>query len=151
SSFAKMQARIEQLEAEVAAAGKQQTATAEVLQVINSSPGDLAPVFDAILEKAHTLCGAACGTLTVSDGEYFRAVATRGLAGEFGDLVSQPFRPAAGGLQERLLQGEPLIHIPDIAAIGSTSSRMRAAVQAGFRTLLFIPLRKDVALLGHIT
>jgi PAS domain S-box-containing protein len=130
---------------------EQQTATAEVLQVINSSPGDLAPVFDAMLEKAHHLCGIAYGGLAIYDGEYFRAVAIRGYPEKMAELMRQPFRGNA--FHEQLVHGEPYVHIPDMSALAPELLGQvgQATKNTGFRTNLMVPLRKDSKLLGHIS
>jgi PAS domain S-box-containing protein len=120
---------------------EQQTATAEVLQVINSSPGDLAPVFEAILEKAHSLCGAAFGSLNIYDGEENRAVAVRGHASSFADRLRKGYRPGPGHAVRQLLDGARVVQVPDMAAIDEL---------AVSRTVLFVPLRKDDRLLGQI-
>jgi hypothetical protein len=84
-TIAKLQERLDASQAERDAALARETATAEVLQVINGSPGDLAPVFEAILEKAMRLCGAALGSFHTYHEGHFDSVAERGVPKAFSD------------------------------------------------------------------
>src|SRR5215467_14752290 len=130
-------------------AREQQTATAEILEVINRSPGDLTPVFEAILEKAHTLCDAVQGAMFLSDGEHSRAVATRGMPEAFNSRMRAGYRAADFPLTQALLAGEPFNHVVDVALLDHPVAR--AAVElAGAHTVLAVALRKGNALLGQI-
>jgi hypothetical protein len=136
---------------------EQQTATAEVLQVINSSPGDLTPVFDAILEKAMRLCGADFAMGLFKDGKY-SSVTDRGLPEAYAEFRRQrissmsPSNPSL--LVFRALHGESIFHTLDRKAedlYEQGDPYRRAIVDLGWaRTSLGIVLKKDGDVLGAI-
>ena len=131
----------------------QKAALAEVLDVINRSPGDPGPAFDAILDKAHTLCGAEYGVLLSYDGERFRPVAMNGTSLASPDTMREGIRP--GFAFGRLVRGERFVHIHDMAELAAQipdDPLPRALVEtSGIRTQLAVPLRKEGRLLGIIT
>jgi two-component system, NtrC family, sensor kinase len=128
-----------------------EAALADVLDIINSSAGDMTPVFEAILEKAHTLCGAAAGLFGTYDGQQFRYVATHGIAAEYVAAMRQPFH--AKSIHLALLHGEHHVQIPDVTAYawGPDEEHERTHfAMSDLRTCILVPLRKDGALLGYI-
>ena len=135
---------------------EQQTATAEVLQVINTSPGNLVPVFDTILEKAMRLCDAAFGMFNTYDGTSFHTVVTRGVPAVFAAFrAKHPPIPGSGSPIGRALQTRRPVHVfdwleePDYKR-GTPSGRAIADL-GGARTVLNVPLVKDTAVLGMIS
>jgi adenylate cyclase len=132
---------------------EQQTATAEVLQVINSSPGDLAPVFDAILEKALSLCGAAFGYMLRCDGGVFHRAASKGFSPALQTALPPP-GPTPGSLAERFVRSENVIRASnlmeeDAYRLGAPAAR--ALVEIGdVRSYVAVALRDGERLVGVI-
>jgi two-component system, NtrC family, sensor kinase len=134
---------------------EQQTATAEVLGVISSSAGDLAPVFDAMLGKAMQLCSADFGVLNTYDGKAFHTAATYALPPAYDEFRrKQPMEYGPGTALVRLLQGEPVVEITDLIeseAYRSGEPNRRALVDiGGARCLLAVPLLKDERVVGNV-
>src|SRR5437588_466543 len=116
-SYAELEQRVADRTAELSEALDQQTATSEVLGVINSSPGDLTPVFDAMLEKAHTLCGATHGALGTYDGNYFRGVAMRDYPESIAERLREGFDGSEHPDTRPLLDGAHFTHISNLAEV----------------------------------
>ena len=154
--IADLQRQLAECRAERDEALQRETATAEVLQVINSSPGDLTPVFDAMLEKAMRLCEAAFGFLMIYDGDRFHPRAQRGVPPALTEyLAAGPDRPGPGEAHTRVLAGEELIHSVDFRdeepyRLGAPLRRAVVDL-GGARTALVIALRSDNLLLGTFT
>ncbi len=147
------QDRVSELQNRVTELIEQQTAISEVLRAIASSPHDLQPIFDAILDSARRLCRADAGGLRLSEEGGLRLVAVRG--DPF--LVSQiwssiPVLAEKGSLPDRLAASRLPTHIPDFTAIEGDrrDSSLIAAVNAGYRTGLYVPLLNDNEIVGLI-
>ncbi len=132
---------------------EQQTAISEVLRAIASSPHDLQPVFDAILESATRLCRADTITLHVSEESGLRRVAARGDPLLVSQVSSFPVLAEKGSFLSQLATSRLPTHIPDFTALEGDlrDDLWITVVNAGFRTCLVVPLLKDNEIVGVIS
>src|SRR3984957_10482748 len=131
---------------------EQQTAISEVLRAIASSPHDLQPIFDAILDSATRLCRADMGSLRLSEESGVRRVALRGDPLSVSQS-SSPVLLEKGSFLGRIAASRSPTHVPDLAALEGDDREddWFTVVDAGFRTGLLVSLLKDNEIVGLIT
>ena len=135
---------------------QQQTATADVLKVISSSPGELEPVFQAMLENATRICGANFGTLYLYDGDAFHATAFHNAPPAFiQDRKRAPLRPGPNTNLGRAARTKQVAQIVDITKGEPYLQRDPLAVAGadlgGYRTVVSVPMLKEDKLIGVIS
>ena len=129
---------------------EQQTATCEVLKVISSSPGDLEPVFQAMLENAVRICEAKFGVLNLHDNGAFRMGAMHNVPSAFAEFLQERrggFQPLPDSVLDRAVRTKQVSHAADSAAEGTG----RATTLGGARSTVCVPMLKDDELVGVIT
>jgi len=135
---------------------QQQTATADVLKVISSSPGDMKPVFEAMLANALHICDAKFGHILLYDGERYHAAYLHEVPSSYREFWEQhgPIRPSPSSGLARLARTKQISHIPDLKADAAYAERDPLRVvtveQAGARSLLAVPMLKENELIGAI-
>jgi PAS domain S-box-containing protein len=131
---------------------EQQTATGEILRVISSSPTDVQPVFDTIVERAHHLCDSDSAALFTYDGALVHLAALDQASSEQAQALRAAYpMPATQGhaTGRAIMSGRP-VHIPDVREDPAyTLDSLRGSV--GLRTLLAVPMIRDGAPIGTIT
>ena len=135
---------------------EQQTATSEVLQVISSSPGDLRPVFAAMLENAVRICDAKFGNIYRWDGDALHLMASHNIPAAFAEARARsPNRPSPETPTGRMIATKTFVHVSDLAAEPAYAARdpwiVVGVELAGVRTLLVMPMLKENELVGAFT
>jgi len=135
---------------------ERQTATSEVLRVISSSPGELKPVFDAILENATRICQAGFGTLHLAEGNVYRNIATYNVPPAYAEVRQrEPLVSMTGNSAlARVAKTKSAVQIADVAAdpaYREDPRRQKFVTLTGARTLISVPMLKDDTLIGAIT
>ena len=151
------EAEVARLRRELNEALEQQTATSEVLKVISSSPGDLEPVFVAMLANAVQICGANFGNIYRWSDDALHLLATHNTPPAFAEVRrNSPFRPGPDTPTGRMVATKTMTHVADLAAEPRATEQddrdVRFGVDVGgIRTLLSVPMLKDDELVGAFT
>jgi len=154
STHRALQEQVSALTRELAEAREQQTATAEVLQVISSSPGELRAVFEAMLANATRICGAKFGVLWLSEADGFRSVALHGAPPSFAEARRREpwIRTPQGTALGRVAATKQAVQVADIRKEPNfirESKRFAVLELAGARTMLNVPMLKEDELVGR--
>ena len=143
------------LERRLAEALAQQTATSKVLQVISSSPGELGPVFQIMLENAVRTCEAKFGTLYLYEGDGFRAVAMHNAPPAFAEARASVVHPRPDTSLWRAANTKQVAQIADVTTSQGYVERdpfvVTAVALGGYRTVLSVPMLKENELIGVIS